>query len=617
LSARLGGLRRRIAESRRLAVVRLLWDTSKPLTLGFTVDLLATAILPNVVIVAMGAMVGHIPPVVRNGLHSPAGRSLAAWFVVVAVTFALSMLTSPLHAALASATKVRLTYALQSRLIKAVSDPVGISHLEDPAVLDQLAMAQGSLMNFWPADAPATLVQVWSYRLIWIAGCVVLGSFRWWLGASQLLLWPLVRRPLMGVIEEHVQAFGGNVNVMRRADYFQQLSSRPAAAKEIRVFGLAHWIVDRFRTTWIAGMDEVWKIRAGMYRVMTRVGAVILAVYIGSCAFIAWAALHGTASLRDIAIVLPVLGLTMLYGTVTFEDITLELMASFLPYVTQTEAHLAARRTALAGAADPSGLPRREVRFEGVHFAYPGAAQEVFSGLDLTITAGRSTAVVGANGAGKTTLVKLLARLHEPTAGRITADGIALATLRADEWQRRIAVVFQDFARYPLPASDNIGFGAIGHAADRPGIEAAAERAGARAFIEALPSSWDTPLSREFTNGTDLSGGQWQRVALARALFAARHGAPILVLDEPTSWMDVRGEADFFERFLEITAGLTTIIISHRFSTVRLADDICVLDEGGLAEHGSHDELLAAGGRYARMFTLQALRFVDEDPALT
>src|SRR5439155_9972154 len=143
---------------------------------------------------------------------------------------------------------------------------------------------------------------------------------------------------------------------------------------------------------------------------------------------------------------------------------------------------------------------------------------------------------------------------------------------------------------------------------------------GARSFIEALPSSWDTTLSREFIAGADLSGGQWQRVALARALFAARHGAPILVLDEPTSWMDVRGEAEFFERFLEITAGLTTIIISHRFSTVRLADDICVLDEGRLVEQGTHDELLGAGGRYARMFTLQASRFVDtgedEEPAL-
>jgi ATP-binding cassette subfamily B protein len=286
-------------------------------------------------------------------------------------------------------------------------------------------------------------------------------------------------------------------------------------------------------------------------------------------------------------------------------------MASFLPYLTQTERELAARRATLIGTGDPSGLPRHEIRFEGVRFAYPGSDREVFSGLDLAIAANRSTAIVGANGAGKTTLVKLLARLHEPAAGRITADRIDIASLKADAWQRRIAVVFQDFARYPLPAADNVSFGAIEHGGDTQGIEAAADRAGARSFIESLPSSWDTPLSREFTGGADLSGGQWQRVALARALFAARHGASILVLDEPTSWMDVRGEAEFFERFLEITAGLTTIIISHRFSTVRLADDICVLDEGRLVEHGSHSELLEADGRYARMFSLQASRFVE------
>jgi ATP-binding cassette subfamily B protein len=350
-----------------------------------------------------------------------------------------------------------------------------------------------------------------------------------------------------------------------------------------------------------------------MYRVMTRVGGIILAAYLVSCAYVAWAAVHHTATLRDVAVVLPVLGLTMVYGTVTFEDISLEWMASFLPYLTETERELTTRRTALQGAGDPSGLPRREIRFESVRFAYPGSDHDVFSALDLAIAANRSTAIVGANGAGKTTLVKLLARLHEPTAGRITADGDDIASLQADAWQRRLAVVFQDFARYPLSAADNVGFGAVEHAHDSRGILAAAERAGARTFIETLPESWETTLSREFTGGADLSGGQWQRVALARALFAARHGASVLVLDEPTSWMDVRGEAEFFERFLEITAGLTTIIISHRFSTVRLADDICVLDEGRLVEHGSHDELVAAAGRYARMFTMQASRFVETE----
>ena len=599
--------------SRRLLVVRLLARSSKPLTIGFAVDLLATAVLPNLVIVAMGTMVERIGPAVRDGLGSEAGRSLTVWFAVVAVTFGLSMLTGPLHTALTSAAKVRLTYALQSRLMKAVSDPVGVSHLEDPAVLDKLALAQGTLMNFWPADAPGTLVVVWAYRLIWLTGCLILSTIAWWLGVSQFVLWLLVRRPIMRVIDEHVQAFGGNADVMRRAFYYQELGARPPAGKEIRIFGLGDWVIDRFRTTWLAGMRDVWKIRGGLYAVMGRVAVVVAVVYVGTCGYVAWAAINGSASLRDVVIVLPILAMTMLYGTVTFEDISLEWTTSSLPYLTQTEEELAARRQAVTGSDDPSGLPRNEIAFEGVRFAYPGAEREVFTGLDLVIRAGRSTAIVGANGAGKTTMVKLLARLHDPTAGRITVDGIDIASLRPEGWQRRLAVVFQDFTRYPLSAADNVGFGAIEHLDDRATVRAAAERAGAAGFVEALPASWETVLSREFEGGADLSGGQWQRIALARALFAARHGAGILVLDEPTSWMDVRGEAEFFERFLEITAGLTTLIISHRFSTVRLADDICVLDEGRLVEHGSHAELLAAGGRYARMFTLQASRFVSEE----
>jgi ATP-binding cassette subfamily B protein len=169
--------------------------------------------------------------------------------------------------------------------------------------------------------------------------------------------------------------------------------------------------------------------------------------------------------------------------------------------------------------------------------------------------------------------------------------------------------VFQDFLRLPLSARENIGWGSIADVDDVGGVEEAAHRAGIDARIASLDAAWDTPLSPQFSGGTDLSGGEWQRVALARALFAVKHGARVLVLDEPTAWMDVRGEAEFFERFLEITAGLTTIVISHRFSTVRLADNICVVSDGGLLEEGSHDELIAAHGEYARLFELQAARF--------
>ena len=200
--------------------------------------------------------------------------------------------------------------------------------------------------------------------------------------------------------------------------------------------------------------------------------------------------------------------------------------------------------------------------------------------MDLVIPAGRSTAIVGLNGAGKTTLVKLLTGLHDPTRGRISVDGIDLSTVDAAVWQRRVAVVFQDFVRYPATAADNVGFGAVEHLGDLEATGAAARRAGAAGIVESLPRGWDTVLSRQYEGGVDLSGGQWQRIALARALMAVAHGARVLALDEPTAWLDVRGEAEFFANFLELTAGLTTVIISHRFSTVRRADRICVLEHG-------------------------------------
>jgi ATP-binding cassette subfamily B protein len=576
------------------------------------VDIALQALLPIGVLVAMGRMVGSLPEAFEYGFGSPAGDALVWSIVLVGVAFFAAMMVTPFHEWLAAAIKIRLTYAVQTRLMAAVSAPVGIGHLEDPAVLDRVALASGSLMNFFPADAPAVLATVVGYRLLWLTGCVIVGSFRWWLGVALFLVWQLTRRPLLAVIKEHVAAFGGNAAVMRRADYFHGLATKPAAAKELRIFGLGAWVVERYRHHWIEGMEEVWWIRAGMSVTVARIGLGLMAVYVGVCAVIAKAAYDGDLSLQRVAILLPVLFMTMSGGGLSFDDLSLEWQLSALPELDSLEADLAARRSALPGTTATDGLPAEAIRFEQVGFRYPGASADVFEALDLTIPAGRSTAIVGSNGAGKTTLVKLLARLHDPTEGRITIDGRPLDKLDAPSWQQKVAVVFQDFAHFPLSVAENIGLGARAHLDDLEGIRTAAGLAGIDEFVESLPNRWDTQLSRQLSGGVDLSGGQWQRLALARALFAARHGATVLVLDEPTSWLDVRGEAAFFERFLELTAGLTTIVISHRFSTVRLADQICVIEGGALAEVGTHDDLLERSGRYAHMFRLQAARFTDD-----
>jgi ABC-type multidrug transport system fused ATPase/permease subunit len=245
-----------------------------------------------------------------------------------------------------------------------------------------------------------------------------------------------------------------------------------------------------------------------------------------------------------------------------------------------------------------------------VRFAYPrpsdaqGDPAFVLDGFDLTIPAGSSLAIVGQNGAGKTTLAKLLCRLYDPAAGAIEVDGIDLRTFDLTQWRGRLSAVFQDFIRFELPLRDNVA----PDGAPDDVIRKALDAAGASTLAKL-----DTVLSRAYEGGTDLSGGQWQRVALARALCAVAMGAGVVLLDEPTAQLDVRGESEIFERILAATRHCTTILISHRFSTVRLADRICVLEQGKVIELGTHDELMAANGRYRTMFDLQAQRFGEED----
>ena len=252
-----------------------------------------------------------------------------------------------------------------------------------------------------------------------------------------------------------------------------------------------------------------------------------------------------------------------------------------------------------SGERPAVGLPAHEIRLRDITFGYSGD-KPVLDRFDLTIPAGSSIAIVGQNGAGKTTLAKLLCRLYDPQAGAIEIDGVDVREFDLTSWRARITAVFQDFVRLELPLRENV---APSGAPDDV-VLAALESAGA-----ANLTSLDTVLARGYTGGTDLSGGQWQRVALARALAAVTLGAGVVLLDEPTAQLDVRGEAEIFDRLLAATRHCTTILISHRFSTVRHADRICVLEHGRVIELGTHDELMALGGRYRTMFDLQAQRF--------
>ncbi len=589
----------------------LLWSASRALTILTGAWVLLSTVLPTLVVIALGLVVAAVPGAVAHGLGSSDGDSLIMTLVFAAVVYAVSLMLSPVGNAIGTAARARITSDMQARLMSAVSGPVGISHLENAEVLDRLARAEGGLTGYFPGDAPVTFAGILASRASGILGCVAVAAFQWWLGLGLLVMWVLVRRFVLSAVLRQATELRGQTTAMRRAWYLIGVGSKVRDAKEVRVFGLADFIADEFRGEYREALATGLPGLRDLHRRALIGFVVVFAGYATAMALIAYQAHAGTIDLRSLAILLPMLAVTMSAGSITMDDITLTWTLAGIPDVTRLESELVEPET-LTGTEPVGARPEHSVRFEAVGFRYPVGAKDVLSELDLELAAGTSTAIVGVNGAGKSTLVSLLARLRDPTAGRITVDGRDVREFDPAGWQRAVALMPQDPVHYPSTVYDNIAFGAIEHLDDREGIEQAAETAGFAEVLATLPNGWDTVLSRELPDGVDLSGGQWQRLALARALFATRHGARLLVLDEPTAALDIRGEARFYQRFFQITEGLTTVVISHRFATVRRADVICVLDGGRITERGSHADLVAAGGTYAEMYQLQASRFGGE-----
>ena len=444
-----------------------------------------------------------------------------------------------------------------------------------------------------------------------LASAVVLAGFTWWAPLVLVAAWGSTHWLLR---ESGVWKDRNTPEVrsaQRHADYAYRLAVDPQPAKELRLFGLAGWAVDRF----IARRKQLFELQYRATRLRERsVAVALVAVAVAQRRGVRHARRGGHGRRTGAG---PACGLRP--GRARGEPDRLR------------RAQLGARRRCRPGgrggpaaarpwprsarsarAHEPAGrAPEREIALRDLSFRYPGTDRPVFSGLDLVVPAGTSLAIVGQNGAGKTTLAKLLCRLYDPDEGAIEVDGIDLRRIDLAEWRNGVTAVFQDFVRFELSLRENVD---PGGQADDAAVRAALADAGADQLAEL-----DTPLAKGYTNGTDLSGGQWQRVALARALCAVRRGARLVLLDEPTAQLDVRGEAAVFDRVLTATRDATTILISHRFSTVRHADRICVLEHGHVVELGSHDELMARGGRYQTMFELQARRFeatMDEEGAV-
>jgi len=529
------------------------------------------------------------------------GSDLTQPLAIAGVIFVLLQVLPPLHRAISENLGDRMAAWLYDRLTWACVRPPGIGHLEDPTLAGDLTIARDFDLGMTGPPLSISLEFIAGGLVEMIAGiasALVLATFAWWAplvlgGAWAATHWWLRESAVWRDRNTEVVR-----SAQRDAEYAYRLAVEAAPAKELRLFGLAGWTLERFvdrRTRLHALQYEATRLREKP--VIWSLLVVLLANVIVFRA-LASAALSGAIPLGDAVMYAQAAVATSLiaFGGLSW---ALDSAAPPVSAVLRLEPAMKAAGALPIGGANARNLPAREIRFKDVSFGYPGGPL-VLDHFDLTIPAGSSLAIVGQNGAGKTTLAKLLCRLYDPRSGAIEIDGRDLRDLDLGDWRGRITAVFQDFVRFELPLRDNV---APAQAPDDK-VLAALEAAGA-----ARLAYLDTVLARGYDGGTELSGGQWQRIALARALCAVSMGAAVVLLDEPTAQLDVRGESEIFERLLAATRRCTTLLISHRFSTVRHADRICVLERGRVIELGTHDELIAKNGRYRTMFDLQAQRF--------
>ncbi len=560
--------------------------------------LLARGILPAVLAIATGVLVAAVQ----------AGRPLAGPLALAGTVFVVLQVLNPVHVATSASLGHRTAAWLNDRLATACVAPPGLGHLEDQELTADLTTARDFDLGMMgpPLFLSMDFIAVGLIELIGgLASAAVLAAFRWWapivLAGAWLATHWLLRESAVWKDRNTDEVR----SAQRDAEYAYRLAVDPPAAKELRLFGLAGWVIERFAARRVR-LHEL-QYRATKLREKPVLGCLVIVLAANVLVF--WALASAAAGGLGLGPVVVYAQAAVGTSMIAFGGLNWALDGAAAPVaaVLRLDAKMAAAgaltaptRHCLADQPAGSGRAAAEIRFRGVTFSYPSAATPVLERFDLTIPAGSSLAIVGRNGSGKTTLAKLLCRFYDPQAGAIEVDGVDLRDLELAGWRRRVAAVFQDFTRFELPLRDNV---APGGAPDDV-VRAALAEAGAADLAEL-----DTVLARGYPGGTDLSGGQWQRVALARALGAVQLGAGVVLLDEPTAQLDVRGEAEIFERILTATRECTTILISHRFSTVRHADRICVMERGAVVELGSHDELMAQDGRYRTMFDLQARPF--------
>lgn len=581
--------------------VRFVWRTNRWATVGLGLLTLGGALLPASQAWVGKLIVDGVVASIQTGQDAEQVRKVFIYLLLELGLFLLSAAFNHGRRLIQQLIQLQLANRIRAEIIgKALT--LDLAYFEDSDFYDRLQNARRE-GGYKPVELINDTFLIVQNSITLISFALLMLRFSPWLVVV------LLATSIPSFIAETRYSERGFRLLTRRApetrqvNYLSRLLTEDTAAKEIKLFNLGGTLLDRYTTLFDKFFEEDKSLALRRATAGFGLGLIATLGFYGSYAWIVWYTVQGKISLGDMTLYLTIFR----QGQSTFQSILAAVgniyennlfMANFFEFLCLEPL------MKITGQKRKLSLPLRGgIEFRDVGFRYPDSEEWALRGVNLSIRPGEKIALVGHNGAGKTTLIKLLSRLYDPTEGSILIDDIDIRDLDPIELQQRIGVIFQDFVRYHLPVRENIGFGQIDAMDDVERIAAAARKSGAQAVVEELPEGYETMLGRWFHDGHELSLGQWQKVALARAFM---RDAEILVLDEPTASVDARAEYEIFQNFKALTEGKMAILISHRFSTVRMADRIAVIQEGRIAELGTHDELLSRAGTYAELFSMQA-----------
>jgi ATP-binding cassette subfamily B protein len=582
-------------------VLRIVWQSGPVVvTLGLIFRLI-TSLLPIAALWITKLIIDGIVHAISS--HQPVPTSL--WWLVAA-EFGLAIFGSVLNRVVDFLDALLADKYTRYVSIEVMQHAAGLDLIayEDPVFYDRLDRAR--------VQATDRLGMIQSIGRL-VQQMITAGS----LSVAILLFSPwLLLLLIAGIIpaflgESHFAFLGYARNfrqtpIRRELDYLRILGGSREAAKELKLFGLKDFLIERFTRL----SDLIYRENVDLARRRLIAGSFLSMIgtagYYSAYVYVIWRTVTGSLTIGELTFLTG--AIVQASGNIQQIFSTLSSIADQALFLTDLLAFFEMRPTI---RSKPNALPAprpiaRGFEFRDVSFRYPGASRLVLNGLSVNLRAGERVALVGENGEGKTTLVKLMTRLYDPVEGQVLLDGVDLREYSLEDLYREIGVIFQDFMRYEMTARENIAVGRIHEIDNLPLLQVAADKSMADEVIGKLPREYEQMLGRRFENGVDLSGGEWQKVALARAYL---RDAQVLILDEPTAALDARSEFEVFQRFAELTAGKTALFISHRFSTVRMAQRILVLEKGRIAEDGSHEQLFSLGGRYAEMFEMQAASY--------